>query len=59
MPPARSVGPEVAFQFLRELYAEMDEENEAEEAERTRSQATPNSAEREESRQAAGFRSHL
>ena len=47
MPRPKLVGPEVAFKFLRELYAEMDEENEAEEAARTRGQATPNSAERE------------
>lgn len=39
MPRPKPVGPEVAFKFLRELYAEMDEENEAEEAVATRSQS--------------------
>ncbi|KFY85985.1 hypothetical protein V500_07980 [Pseudogymnoascus sp. VKM F-4518 (FW-2643)] len=47
MPRPKPVGPEVAFKFLRELYAEMDDENEAEEAARTRGQAIPNSTERE------------
>ncbi|KFZ12166.1 hypothetical protein V502_07234 [Pseudogymnoascus sp. VKM F-4520 (FW-2644)] len=47
MPRPKPVGPEVAFEFLRELYAEMDGKNEAEEAALARGQATPNNAERE------------